>query len=96
MTWQGFAALVVILLGSGGGGVLLVVRMVRQNDVIKLALERLYLSTPPETQKRVRSGVEILKEATDLLDEVTDGVLTQEEQAQANKLKVKASALGAP
>lgn len=75
MSWQGFAALVVVLIGSGGIGVLGVVRLVRQNDVIKMALEQLYLSSPPTTQDQIRQIVEVFVEAGKLADEVTDGVI---------------------
>jgi len=84
LTWQGFAALVVVLLGSGAGGVLVVVRMVRQNDVIKMALERLYLSSPPTTQEQIRLIVETILEGAKLADEVTDGVLIA--QVEANRI----------
>lgn len=77
MSWQGLAALVGILLAGGFtvgiGGALVFVRSVRQNDVIKDALEKLYLSTPPATQEQFRKLVELLMESGTLLDEVTDG-----------------------
>lgn len=77
MSWQGLAALVGILLAGGFtvgiGGALVFVRAVRQNDVVKDAMEKLYLSTPPGTQEQVRKMVELLLESGTLLDEVTDG-----------------------
>lgn len=61
----------------GGGGVLVafsrILRFVSQNDALKIAIERLFLSAPVETQQRVRAGVVTAKEAADLANELTDG-----------------------
>lgn len=63
----------------GGGGVLVafsrILRFVSQNDVLKIAIERLFLSAPVETQQRVRAGVVTAKEAADLANELTDGTI---------------------
>lgn len=79
VTWQGLAALIGVALTvgltGGVGGALLIVRAVRQNDVITTAIERLYLSTPPATQEQIRGMVEVVLEGGRLLDTVTDGVL---------------------
>lgn len=61
-----------------GGGALLIVRAVRQNEVITAAIERLYLSTPPATQEQIRRMVELVVEGGKLLDTVTDGVVEKE------------------
>ena len=64
----------------GGGGVLVafsrVLRFVNQNDALKIAIERLFLSAPVETQQRVRAGVVTAKEAADLANELTDGKIS--------------------
>lgn len=79
VTWQGMAALIALVLGSGVtiglGGALVIVRATRQNETIKYAMERLYLSTPPETQRVTRDLVKLFVEGGELLDEVTDGVI---------------------
>ncbi|MBK8023529.1 MAG: hypothetical protein IPK19_19370, partial [Chloroflexi bacterium] len=78
VTWQGLAALIGVALSvgltGGVGGALLIVRAVRQNEVITTAIERLYLSTPPATQEQIRRMVELVVENGKLLDTVTDGV----------------------
>ncbi len=68
---------VALAVGLGGGlaGALLFVRGLRQNETLKLAIERLYLSASPETQRLIRGGVELGRETIELADDVTDGVL---------------------
>lgn len=87
VTWQGLAALIGVALTvgltGGVGGALLIVRAVRQNETITYAMERLYLSTPPETQKQIRSLVELVIEGGYLLDTVTDGVFDEPDEAPA-------------
>lgn len=78
VSWQGLAALIGVVLTvgltGGVGGALLIIRAARQNEAITYAMERLYLSTPPETQKHIRDLAELVAEAGYLLDDVTDGV----------------------
>jgi len=77
LTWTALVGLITIVLTTGltGGvaGAVIVVRTVRQNDVVKDAIEKLYLSTPPTTQEQIRKLVELVLEGGGLLDEVTDG-----------------------
>lgn len=84
LTWQGLAALISIVLtvgiGGGLGGALLIIRQARQSEELKYAMERLYLSAPPQTQENIRRIVQLLVEGSALADEVTDGEL--EAQAQ--------------
>ena len=61
----------------GGGGVLAIItaliRYLSQNDALKVAIERLYLSAPPQTQALLREGAVAINMLGDLADEVTDG-----------------------
>lgn len=63
----------------GGAGVLVVlrslIRAVNQNDTLKLAIERIYMSQPMQRRAVIREGVETGKEGFDLLEELTDGEL---------------------
>lgn len=43
-----------------------------------LAMERLYLSTPPATQEQIRRIVELVVEGGGLLEDVTDGEFAAE------------------
>lgn len=78
-TWTALAGLIstvlVVGIGGGAGGAVVIIRAVRQNDTIKFAMEKLYLSASPETQRIIRSTVTVAKEGVELVDEVTDGIL---------------------
>ena len=82
LTWTALAGLVSIVLtvGLGGGfaGALLIIRSIKSNDNLSNAIEKLYLSASPETQKLLRSGAVIIKEGGELAEELTDGVLVQD------------------
>lgn len=82
LTWTALAGLVSIVLtvGLGGGfaGALLIIRTVKADPRLGDAIEKLYLSAPPETQKLLRGGAVLLKEGGELADQLTDGVLSEE------------------
>lgn len=63
--------------GTIGGiaGVVAFVNRVKRDDILKIAIERLYMSTPPAVQKSGREVVQLAKDVTGLVDELTDGVL---------------------
>lgn len=62
-------------IGAGFGGLLLVVRQIRDNDLLKYNLELLYNSAPVKTREQIREVVKLLDETGDLADELTDGTL---------------------
>lgn len=78
-TWTALAGLISIVLtvglAGGAGGAVVIIKAVRQNDTIKFAMEKLYQSASPETQRLIRSTVEVAKEGVELADEITDGQL---------------------
>ena len=65
------------VVGGAGAVVLLrsIVTNVRDNDTVKLAIERLAVSLPSDTLGELRSFVLLLKDVGSLGDELTDGVL---------------------
>ena len=79
LTWTALAGLISIVLtvgiAGGAGGAVAIIRAVRQNDTIKYAMEKLYLSASPETQQIIRGVVVVAKEGAELADELTDGSL---------------------
>lgn len=70
--------LVTAFIGGTVGGIAglgAFINRVKRDDILKLAIERLYLSTPPAVQDAGRELVGTVRTAVDLIDEVTDGVL---------------------
>ena len=79
LTWTALAGLVSIVLtvGLGGGfaGALLIIRSIKGNNDLSNAIEKLYLSASPETQRLLRNGAVIIREGGELAEDLTDGVL---------------------
>lgn len=77
LTWQALAGLVSIALtiGFGGGvaGALAIIKSIQSNDALKTAIEKLYLSASPDTQRLLRNAALLGHEAGKLADELTDG-----------------------
>ena len=67
--------------GAVGGiaGLSALINRVKRDDILKIAIERLYMSTPPSVQQTGRDILNVAKEATTLADELTDGVLPAKE-----------------
>jgi hypothetical protein len=60
-----------------GGLIIVAIRYVLSNDVLKAAIENLYLSQPVDKRNLIRSGVVVAKEAADPAHEITDGVVPE-------------------
>lgn len=99
LTWVALAGIIATTLSTGlAGGVVgatVIVRSVRQNDVIMNAMEKLYLSSPQERQENIRKGVDALKEISEFADEVTDGELRGEAQRVYSQRVIPPSPPGA-
>lgn len=77
LTWTALAGIVsaVFAVGLGGGvvGAVALVRFIRNDKALMVAIEGLYNSVPAETRQRVRGGVEVVGELYEFADDVTDG-----------------------
>lgn len=98
LSWTAIAGIVMAAFGTGVGlsllGGVAFVRAIRNDPNTKLALERLYLSSPPETQARLRGAAVLGRELGELADELTDGQLEEIQtiRAQNQRDLVAASA----
>lgn len=75
-SWQIIAGIVSAIVAGGlvgVGGVILLVRRLRQDDVLKDAIEKLATSLPQDTLLTIRHLVGAIEELAALAREVTDG-----------------------
>lgn len=81
LTWGQIILGVLGAIGAGlvlGAGAVLttfsaIVKNIKNDAPLLNAIEKLYLSQPLETREQQRKGVEILKDAAEIADRVTDG-----------------------